>query len=217
MFLGMGVFFMMSFNDADKKAPKGQNLSYAYGMLIGTDLKSKGFTGENINADELAKGLKDALDGKTEMEMSAAQSMVQQEFNKVQESSKSKSVEEGKKFLDANAKRKEVKTTASGLQYEVIQEGKGANPTLQDKVKVHYHGTLPNGTVFDSSVERKEPISFPLNGVIQGWQEGLQLMTVGSKYKLYIPANLGYGDRPAGKIPANSVLVFEVELLGINE
>lgn len=217
MFLGMGVFFMMSFNDADKKAPKGQNLSYAYGMLIGTDLKSKGFTGENINADELAKGLKDALDGKTEMEMSAAQLMVQQEFNKVQESSKSKSVEEGKKFLDANAKRKEVKTTVSGLQYEVIQEGKGAKPTLQDKVKVHYHGTLPNGTVFDSSVERKEPISFPLNGVIQGWQEGLQLMTVGSKYKLYIPANLGYGDRPAGKIPANSVLIFEVELLGINE
>ncbi len=216
--LGMGVFFMMSFIDADKKSPKGQNLSYAFGMLIGQDLKTRGITAADINAEELAKGLKAALgEGTPEMDVQAAQTLVQAEFNKFQQQAQSKSTEEGMKFLETNAKRKEVKTTASGLQYELIKEGSGAKPTLQDKVKVHYHGTLINGTVFDSSVERKEPISFPLGGVIQGWQEGLQLMSVGSKYKLYIPANLGYGSNPAGKIPANSVLIFEVELLGINE
>lgn len=216
MILGMGIFFMMSFIGADKKAPNG-SVSYAYGVLIGSDLKSKGFSSEMINSAELAKGLKDALDGKSEMDMNTAQQLVQQEFSKVQEVAKAKATEEGKKFLEANAKKPGVKTTASGLQYEVISAGDGTKPILQDKVKVHYHGTLTNGTVFDSSVDRGEPISFPLNGVIQGWQEGLQLMPKGSKYRLFIPASLGYGDRPAGKIPANSVLIFDVELLGINE
>jgi FKBP-type peptidyl-prolyl cis-trans isomerase len=216
MFLGMGIFFMMSFIGADKKAPKG-SIGYALGVLIGTDLKSKGFSSENINAEELAKGLKDVLDGNSMMDMNTAQQLFQQESAKVSEIAKAKATEEGKKFLEANAKKPGIKTTASGLQYEVISAGDGTKPILQDKVKVHYHGTLTNGTVFDSSVDRGEPISFPLNGVIQGWQEGLQLMPKGSKYRLFIPASLGYGDRPAGKIPANSVLIFDVELLGINE
>jgi len=222
--LGVGAFMLSSFIGGDKKEPiaapfasNGQNLSYAFGMLIGTDLKTRGLSAKDINAEELANGLKAAMgEGAPEMDMQAAQALVQQEFAKIQQASQSKSTDEGKKFLETNAKRKEVKTTASGLQYEVLKDASGAKPSLQDKVKVHYHGTLPNGTVFDSSVERGEPISFPLNGVIPGWQEGLQLMPVGSKYKFYIPASLGYGDRPAGKIPANSVLVFEVELLGIN-
>lgn len=122
---------------------------------------------------------------------------------------------DGKLFLEENAQRPEVKVTESGLQYEVIKQGKGKKPTATDKVKVHYHGTLIDGTVFDSSVDRGEPISFALNQVIAGWTEGLQLMPVGSKYKLYIPYELGYGERAAGSIPPYSTLIFEVELLGI--
>ena len=124
--------------------------------------------------------------------------------------------EEGEKFLLENKKRSGVMTTASGLQYEVIKMGDGAKPGPTDKVKTHYHGTLIDGTVFDSSVERGEPISFQVNGVIAGWQEALQLMNVGSKYKLYIPYNLAYGERGAGAdIKPFSALIFEVELLGI--
>lgn len=122
----------------------------------------------------------------------------------------------GEKFLQENALRAEVKTTDSGLQYEVIKEGKGAKPTAESTVKVHYEGTLIDGTVFDSSYQRGEPIEFPLNGVIKGWTEGLQLMPVGSKYKLYIPYELGYGERGAGQsIPPYATLIFTVELLEI--
>jgi FKBP-type peptidyl-prolyl cis-trans isomerase FklB len=122
----------------------------------------------------------------------------------------------GEKFLQENALRAEVKTTESGLQYEVITEGKGAKPTAESTVKVHYEGTLIDGTVFDSSYQRGEPIEFPLNGVIKGWTEGLQLMPVGSKYKLYIPYELGYGERGAGQsIPPYATLIFTVELLEI--
>lgn len=119
-------------------------------------------------------------------------------------------------FLAENGKKEGVSTTASGLQYEVITQGDGdKTPTATSKVKVHYHGTLADDTVFDSSVERNSPISFGLNQVIPGWTEGVQLMTEGSKYKFYISPDLGYGDRAAGKIPAGSLLIFEVELLKI--
>ena len=125
-------------------------------------------------------------------------------------------IEESEAFLEENSKREGVKVTESGLQYEVITEGSGPKPTAEDKVKVHYTGTLVNGTKFDSSVDRGEPIEFNLNGVIAGWTEGLQLMPVGSKYRLYIPYDLGYGTRGAGQdIPPFAALVFEVELLDI--
>lgn len=134
--------------------------------------------------------------------------------NKVAEVNK----EQGIVFLTNNSKNVAVKTTDSGLQYEVLTEGTGTeHPTANDRVKVHYHGTLIDGSVFDSSVERGEPISFGLNQVIKGWTEGVQLMVVGEKARFYIPPELGYGNRAAGKIPPGSVLIFEVELLGINE
>lgn len=123
----------------------------------------------------------------------------------------------GKKFLEENKLKEGVSTTESGLQYEVIKMGKGAKPTATDKVKVHYHGTLTDGTVFDSSVERGEPITFALNQVIPGWTEGVQLMPVGSKFRFYVPQELGYGARQAGSIPPYSTLIFEVELLGIEK
>ncbi|MEC7545384.1 MAG: FKBP-type peptidyl-prolyl cis-trans isomerase [Pseudomonadota bacterium] len=125
-------------------------------------------------------------------------------------------VAEGDDFLADNAKRDEVTQTASGLQYEVLTEGEGdAHPAATDTVLVHYHGTLLNGSVFDSSVKRGEPISFPLNRVIPGWTEGVQLMTKGAKYKFFIPARLAYGNQRVGSIPGGSLLVFEVELLDI--
>ena len=124
---------------------------------------------------------------------------------------------ESKKFLEENAKKEGVKTTESGLQYTVIKEGEGAKPKATDTVKVHYKGTLVDGTEFDSSYKRGEPISFPLNGVIKGWTEGLQLMPVGSTYRFFIPSDLGYGDRGAGAdIPGGAALIFDVELIEIN-
>ncbi len=124
--------------------------------------------------------------------------------------------EDGEKFLKANAQRAEVKTTPSGLQYEVIEATLGQKPKATDKVKVHYEGTLIDGTVFDSSYKRGEPITFGLNQVIKGWTEGLQLMSIGSKYKLYIPYQLAYGEQGAGgSIPPYAALIFTVELLGI--
>ncbi len=125
-------------------------------------------------------------------------------------------IEQGEVFLANNAKRDGVKTTASGLQYEILHQGNGdKHPTESSSVNVHYHGTLTDGTVFDSSVERGEPISFPLNRVIKGWTEGVQLMKKGDKFRFFIPADLGYGSRSAGKIPPGSVLIFDVELLAI--
>ena len=124
----------------------------------------------------------------------------------------------GQEFLEQNKNSEGVEVTESGLQYLVLEQGDGEEkPSATDKVKVHYHGTLVDGSVFDSSVKRGQPISFGLNQVIRGWTEGLQLMSVGDKYRLYIPANLAYGSRSAGKIPGNSTLIFDVELLGINK
>lgn len=146
----------------------------------------------------------------------AFEAKVRKEAEDKQKKDAAEAVTKGAAYLAENAKKAGVITTASGLQYQVIKEGTGAKPVATDTVKVHYEGKLVDGTVFDSSIKRGEPVSFPLNQVIAGWTEGVQLMTVGSKYKFVIPANLAYGEQGGGPIPANSVLTFEVELLEIN-
>lgn len=192
--------------------------SYALGLLIANNLSNQGVSADDINMAEFEKAFMASLKKEaTEMDANAANALVQTKMQALQAEAGKKQAEAGKKFLEENSKRDGVKTTASGLQYEVIKEGSGAKPTVQDKVKVHYHGTLIDGKVFDSSVDRGQPISFALGQVIKGWQEGLQLMSIGSKYKLFIPYELAYGERGTGGIPGYSTLIFEVELLGINE
>ena len=142
--------------------------------------------------------------------------ILQDYFQKLANKALEANSEAGKTFLAENAKRKEVTTTASGLQYVVLTEGKGVAPKATDEVTVHYHGTLIDGSVFDSSVERGQPATFPVNGVIPGWVEALQIMKPGAKYKLFIPSDLAYGERGAGQmIGPNSTLIFEVELISI--
>ena len=178
----------------------------------------------DLNIDLLVEALRDKLAGKsqntmTEEEKNRVMHAWQHEMqHKQQERMQKQSVEQkklGNEFLENNRKQPNVVETASGLQYTVLVEGSGASPKATDTVKVHYHGTLLNGTVFDSSVQRGEAISFPLNQVIAGWTEGLQTMKVGGKTRFYIPSNLAYGDQAIGNIPAGSTLIFEVELLGI--
>ncbi len=190
-------------------------MSYSLGVIVAQNLKKQGIT--DISGDRFAKAIQDVLTGADlEVSFEDADRIFAEYSQKKQEMAHAGNKTAGEEFLAANKTKAGVSTTASGLQYEVITEGTGAKPSLTDKVNVHYHGTLITGETFDSSVDRGEPISFPLNGVIVGWQEGLQLMTVGSKYKFFIPYNLAYGERAAGPtIKPFSALVFEVELLGI--
>ncbi|MBQ7531672.1 MAG: FKBP-type peptidyl-prolyl cis-trans isomerase [Paludibacteraceae bacterium] len=190
-------------------------ISYGLGLSLGQQLKSSGVN-ELAYAD-LAAGIQDILEGnKPQISFQEAQQAVNKFFAELEEKASVAAKAAGEAFLAENAKRQGVKVTPSGLQYEVLDATLGQKPKATDTVRVHYEGTLPDGTVFDSSYKRGEPISFPLNGVIAGWTEGLQLMSVGSKYKLFIPYHLGYGERGAGAtIPPYSALVFTVELLGI--
>ena len=173
-----------------------------------------GISGLETNYDLIKQGFINGLYNYTEQfDMQSANAYVEEVINALKYG---ETKAEGEKFLQENALREGVKTTESGLQYEVLVQGKGPKPTAEQTVKVHYEGTLIDGTVFDSSYQRGEPIEFPLNGVIKGWTEGLQLMPKGSKYKLYIPYELGYGERGAGQsIPPYATLIFTVELLEI--
>ncbi|HTJ78684.1 MAG TPA: FKBP-type peptidyl-prolyl cis-trans isomerase [Rariglobus sp.] len=194
-----------------------QRVSYGIAMNMGRNIAQQG--GLEIDLAAFVVGLQDGLSGaKSRVEdkdLRAAFETAQERAEAVAAAGAAKQAEAGNKFLADNKARKGVVTTSTGLQYEVLTEGKGAKPTPDQTVEVHYHGTLIDGTVFDSSVKRGETISFPVTGVIPGWVEALQLMSVGSKWKLFIPAELGYGNRAQGAIPAGSVLVFEVELIGI--
>lgn len=214
MFFLLAVFCFSSLKAQDLKT-KNDSLSYAIGVLIGQNLKKQGFT--KIDPAVFTKAIQDVTaGGTTKIDATSANKMVNDFTALEKANANKKNIEEGATFLEKNGKRPGVVTLPSGLQYEVLTEGTGPIPTASQKVKVHYTGTLINGTVFDSSVERGEPIVFPVTGVIKGWVEALQLMKVGSKWKLFIPQNLAYGERGAGaQIGPYATLIFEVELLGI--
>lgn len=196
------------------------SFSYALGMDLGNNLIAKKVD-ELINKKAIVKGLLDAINKKElEVKQQQARQLISVTFRKIQKEITEKEFGEnrelGAKFLEENKNKEGVITTTSGLQYIIMRDGTGQKPTVNDKVKVHYHGTLIDGTVFDSSVDRGEPVTFPVNGVIKAWVEALQLMPVGSKFKLFIPQELAYGERQAGQIiKPFSALVFEVELLEI--
>ena len=194
-----------------------EKVSYGFGVNIAQNMKQQGMS--EINADILAKGVSDFLAGNTlEIPEEQIQGILQTYFKELQEKQFKGNIAKGKEFLEKNAKREGVTTLKSGLQYEVITEGSGAKPKETDKVTTHYHGTLIDGTVFDSSVDRGEPATFPVNGVIKGWIETLQLMNPGSKWRIYVPEDLAYGanPHPGGPIEPYSTLIFDIELISIN-
>ena len=189
-------------------------VSYSIGLQIGFNLSRQKV---DISPDVLAAGIKDAIAGKPQLtpdQIKEVMTTFEKDMEQKQKESGEKNKTEGAKFLEENKKKEGVKTTASGLQYKVIKEGNGAQPKATDTVTVNYRGTLINGTEFDSSYKRGQPATFPVNGVIKGWTEALQLMKVGSKYQLFIPGALAYGERSVSpEIGANSTLIFEVELM----
>ncbi|MDP9291840.1 MAG: FKBP-type peptidyl-prolyl cis-trans isomerase [Verrucomicrobiota bacterium] len=205
-------------------APKEQKdkVSYSIGVDIGQNLKRSEI---EINTDLLKQGINDAVGGGTllltdadmQQTMQAFQTEIQAKMTKKRAEAGEKNKVEGEAFLATNKAKEGVKTTTSGLQYEVITEGKGEKPKSTDSVKTNYRGTLINGTEFDSSYKRNEPAVFPVTGVIPGWTEALQLMPVGSKWRLFVPSNLAYGENGPREIGPNSTLIFEVELLGVEQ
>ncbi len=208
---------------ADKQALESEQekISYALGMTIGNNLKKD----VEVDLDAFFQGVEDAHTGETLMSEKEMQQtmmvfqkqMQQKQMQKMQEAAAANKAE-GKAFLEENKEKEGVVALKSGLQYKVMQKGDGPSPTASDTVKCHYKGMTLDGQVFDSSYERGEPATFPLNGVIKGWTEALQLMQVGSKWKLFVPSDLAYGDKGAGEmIEPGSTLIFEVELLDITE
>ena len=190
-------------------------ISYAIGLSMGQNLMGSGVT--SLEYADLAAGIKDVLEKNQPLiSYQEAQQVLGKFFSELEEKIAGEAKAAGEAFLAENAKREGVKVTESGLQYEVLEATIGQKPKATDKVRVHYEGTLIDGTVFDSSYKRGESITFGLNQVIKGWTEGLQLMSIGSKYKLYLPYHLAYGERGAGaNIPPYAALIFTVELLGI--
>ena len=197
-------------------------LSYALGLGIGHQLLQ--MNAEGLNIDDFAQAIKDVMTGgELKMKEAEAQQMVQQFFAEQEALQQAANAEKGKaakaegeQFLAENAKKEGVKTTASGLQYQVLRDGNGQQPKATDQVECHYEGTLIDGTKFDSSYDRGQTATFPLNQVIAGWTEGLQLMHEGAKYRFFIPYQLGYGERGAGaSIPPYAALIFDVELVAV--
>ena len=192
-----------------------EKVSYSIGINVATSIKSEGL--DSINSFYISKGFQDVFENKDlAINIEESNKIIGEYFNKKQDAKNQRLAIDSKILLEQNKQKDGVMTTESGLQYLILSEGKGNNPTLNDNVTVHYHGTLIDGTIFDSSVDRKQPATFPLNGVIPGWQEALQMMSVGSKWKIFIPSELAYGESGAGAIGPNSTLIFEVELLSIN-
>ncbi len=209
----------------DVAAPQSdsEKVSYSIGTNLGGQFKRDGI---ELDAKQFLSGLTDSFEGKdlklTPEEMMAVMMKFQEEMQAKMEAEAAaeggENLKAGQEFLAANGKKEGITTTASGLQYEIITMGDGPKPTTEDKITAHYHGTLIDGTIFDSSVDRGQPASFPVSGVIKGWTEALQLMPVGSKWKVYIPSDLAYGanPRPGGPIGPNAALIFDIELLSID-
>lgn len=219
----LAAVLVASIGLAQDKAPlkdQKDKASYSIGHDIGNTFKKQNV---DLNLDALITGLKDALAGKEALPkeerdktLAAFQKELIEKQTAASKAAGEKNAAEGDKFLEENKKKDGVKTTASGLQYKILKEGAGESPKATDMVITHYKGTLLDGTEFDSSYKRNEPATFPVNRVIPGWTEALQLMKPGSKYQLFIPSKLGYGERGAGRdIGPNSTLIFEVELVGI--
>ena len=189
--------------------------SYAIGLGIGQNLLSMGAQG--INVEDFAQAIADVLNrNETAISHNEAREIVNKYFMELEEKMNAENIEKGKAFLEENAKKEGIITLPSGLQYEVITEGNGKKPSATDRVKCHYEGTLIDGTLFDSSIKRGQPAVFGVNQVIKGWVEALQLMSEGSKWRLFIPSELGYGAQQAGEmIPPHSTLIFEVELIEV--
>ncbi|PBX71327.1 FKBP-type peptidyl-prolyl cis-trans isomerase [Pseudomonas aeruginosa] len=205
--------------NVELKTP-AQKASYGIGLNMGKSLSQEGM--DDLDSKAVAKGIEDALGKKkqqlTDEELTEAFAFLQKRAEERMAAIGDENAKAGKKFLEENGKRDGVTTTASGLQYEIVKKADGPQPKATDVVIVHYEGRLTDGTVFDSSIERGSPIDLPVSGVIPGWVEALQLMHVGEKIKLYIPSELAYGAQsPSPAIPANSVLVFDMELLGIKD
>ena len=193
------------------------SVSYSLGVVLAANLKNQGFT--SINSEEFANGFSDSLKGSTSLTVEEADAKISEVMTKIQEEKAAEAKSEGESFLAENAKNDGIVVTESGLQYSHSTIGEGDYPTAEDTVTVHYKGTLIDGTEFDSSYKRGEPVSFPLNGVISGWTEGLQLMKIGGKTTFYIPQELAYGAKPNpnGPIPPYAALIFEVELIDIKK
>ncbi|MBD1395939.1 FKBP-type peptidyl-prolyl cis-trans isomerase [Pontibacter sp. JH31] len=195
-----------------------EKISYIIGRDMAANLKKQGI---EIEAESFVKGLKEVIAGQpsslSQQDVQEAMMALQQEMQQKQGAKGSENQQAGEAFLAENKNKDGVKTLPSGLQYQVLQEGSGKSPSASDKVTTHYHGTLIDGTVFDSSYERGQPATFPVNGVIAGWTEALQLMKEGAKWRLFIPANLAYGSQGAGDaIGPNSALIFDVELISVH-
>ena len=205
---------------AEDKPPQLKDLkdkvSYSIGLNVGFNMRRQNV---DLNQDAFNAGMKDALSGRkpllTEQEVRETMMAFEKDMQDQRTQTAQRNAGEAQKFLADNKGKEGVKTTASGLQYKVLNEGNGAQPKSSDTVTVNYRGTLTDGTEFDSSYKRNQPATFPVAGVIKGWAEALQMMKVGSKYQLFIPPDLGYGQNGQGSIPPNAVLVFEVELLDV--
>lgn len=216
--LGLSLTLMACDQLKSSKDENVKKVSYAIGRDLGQNFKMQQLP---VDAKMIAKGIQDSMDGKDEKysqeEVQEAMKVIREKKESEAKEQAKENVEKGKKFLEENKSKEGVKVTESGLQYKILEEGEGDSPAKDDTVSVHYVGTLLDGTEFDSSVKRGKPVELKVNGVIPGWTEALQMMKKGSKWKLFIPSDLAYGERAAGQIPPNSTLIFEVELLNIKK